>query len=172
MDQIADRELLVDTNERVKVIMSAMNIDKSNEEAFMEDYKALEDKYLSKNQGEKEMTDNEITVNGVAYVLKVLDEDKPEIGKSEPEKTETVTFTKDEVQALITEELKKFGEGIAKAKSEEEVQVTDNTQNPTEHDGSQVPEDDGPFNKSIPMEDRFNLIGSLRKTEPLTVFVP
>ena len=171
-DQIADREVIVDTNERVKVIMSAMNIDKSDKVAIdkIKETVALLDEHLNKNQGEKEMTDNEITVNGVTYVLKP-DTEKPEIGKSDPEKTETVTFTKDEVQALITEELKKFGEGIAKTKSEEEVQITDNTQNPNEHDESQTPEEEGPFTKSMPMEERFGKIGSLRKTESLTVFV-
>lgn len=173
MDQIADRELLVDTNERVKVIMSAMNIDKSDKVAIdkIKETVALLDDHLKKNQGEKEMTDNEITVNGVTYVLKP-DTEKPEIGKSEPEKTET--YTKEEVDALVKSSvataLKGFGETIAKTKSEEEVQVSDNTQNPAEHDETQVPEDEGPFNKSISMENRFNQIGSLRKTEPLTVF--
>lgn len=172
-DQIADREVIVDTNERVKVIMSAMNIDKSDKVAIdkIKETVALLDEHLNKNQGEKEMTDNEITVNGVTYVLKP-DTEKPEIGKSDPEITET--YTKEEVDTLVKSSvdtaLKEFGETITKAKTEEEVQVTDNTQNPAEHDEQQAPEEVGAFNKSMSMESRFNQIGSLRKTEPLTVF--
>ena len=169
MDQIADRELIVDTNERVKVIMSAMNIDKSDKVAIdkTKSYVVELDEHLKKNQGEKEMTENEITVNGVTYVLKP-DTEKPEIGKSEPEKTET--YTKEEVDTLVKSSLKEFSETITKAKSEEEKEVTDNTQNPAEHDESQVPKDEGQFNKTISAEKRFGLIGSLRKTDPLTVF--
>ena len=169
MDQIADRELIVDTNERVKVIMSAMNIDKSDKVAIdkIKSYVVELDEHLKKNQGEKEMTENEITVNGVTYVLKP-DTEKPEIGKSDPEKTET--YSKEEVDALVKSSLKEFSETITKAKSEEEKEVTDNTQNPAEHDASQVPKDEGPFNKTISVEDRLGLIGSLRKTAPLTVF--
>lgn len=175
MDQIEDREVIVDTNERVKVIMSAMNIDKTDKVAIdkTKSYVAKLDEYLKKNQGEKEMTEKEITVNGETYVLK-LDTEKPEIGKSEPEKTET--YSKEEVDTLVKSSvntaLKEFSEEITKAKSEEEKEVTDNTQNPTEHDESQTPEEEGPFNKSMNMEDRFNKIGSLRKHESLTVFTP
>lgn len=173
-DQIADRELLVDTNERVKTIMSAMNIDKSDKVAIdkIKEIVALLDDHLKKNQGETEMTENEITVNGAVYVLKP-DTDKPEIGKSEPEKTEN--YTKEEVDDLVKTSvdtaLKEFGETIAKAETEEEVVVADNTQNPAEHDENQSTEEDGPFKKGMSPEERFNSIGSLRKSEPLTVFV-
>ncbi len=173
MDQIADRELLVDTNERVKVIMSAMNIDKSDTVAIDKIISSVAelDEHLKKNQGEKEMTDNEITVNGVTYVLKP-DTEKPEIGKSDPEKTET--YTKDEVDTLVESSvktaLKEFSEEITKANSEEEQEVTDNTQNPAEHDEQQAPEEVGAFNKSMSVEDRLMKISSFRKGDPLTVF--
>ena len=171
MDQINDREIAVDTNERVKVMMAAMNIDKVLEEEFIEDYKALEDKYLKKR--EQEMTE-EMTINGNVYVLKT-EPDEPKIEKSEPEKTETVTYTKEEVNALVAKELKKelktFGEGIAKEAPKEEVIETENTQNPNQHDESEKQSESGIFNKGMSVEERMNAIGSLKKTKPLTVFV-
>lgn len=168
MDQIADREIAVDTNERVKVMMTAMNLDKADEEAFIEEFKLLESKYLKKR--EQEMT-KEMTINGKVYVLKA-ELDKPEIEKSEPEETETVTFTKEDVDKQITEALKKFGEEqVAKGTSDEEVEVTENTQNPNEHDESEKTSESGTFNKGMSPEERFNAINSLKKTDPLTVFV-
>ncbi len=168
MDQIADREIAVDTNERVKTIMAAMNIDKSDKVTIAK-IEAFVDENLKKIQGEKEMTEEEITVNGKTYVLK--SEEKPEIDKSEPEKTDADLLTTEGVQVIVDEALKKFGEGIAKTTpTEEEAIVADNTQNPTEHDDSQTQEEDGLFNKGMSAEDRFNEIGSMRKDKALTVF--
>jgi len=163
MDLVEDRELLVDMNERVKTIMAAMNIDKSDKEAI-DEIKALLDKNLKKKQGEIKMTDNEITVNGKTYVLKP--EEKPEIAKSEPEKT--VTFSEEQVQALITEELKKFGESIVKPTPE--VKVTDTSQNPAQHDENKTQEPDNIF-KSMTVEDRFAALNIKNKGKLPAIFV-
>lgn len=170
MDLVEDRDLLVDMNERVKTIMAAMNIDKSDKVAIdkIKEMVAKVDEHLNKKQGETKMTDNEITVNGKTYVLKP--EDKPVIDKSEPEKTDTLPFNKEEVQALITEELKKFGEGIAKTTPAEKLKVTDTNQNPAQHDEKKGLETDNIF-KSMTVEDRFAALNLKNKGKLPTIFV-